>query len=428
MTRRSTSTTILILLVIAIGINYVDRGSLPVVKTDVASEYQLDNAQVGLLFSAFFWSYACSQLAAGWLVDRFDVKWLYAAGFLLWSAATILMGFSTGFAMFLVLRLILGVGESVAFPATSRMLVLNFQEHRLGLANALIDAASKLGPAVSILFGGWIATQFGWRALFLVVGIGGLFWLPAWFLLVPSQEKKQETEPGSHVATAPRVGFSALLSRREVWGTSLGFFCLGYVWAFLVSWLPAYLEESRGFSKQAMFLLGSLPFFSMAVASIFGGWLADRWIGLGGTSTRVRKNFLIFGLSVSAVCLAAAALVTNAAACVACLCLACGALGIYTANAWAVTQTLAGPAAAGQWSGLQNAIGNFGAALSAAVTGWLVKEQGAYTSSFLLSSFTLSVGALSYLLLIRKIAPLEWHAVPAASRRSRSLNRAGRPD
>src|SRR5690606_35632760 len=117
----------------------------------------------------------------------------------------------------------------------------------------------------------------------------------------PSERQAGPTSGGSSAdVTVPdadrRVGFAELLTRREVWGTSLGFFCLGYTWAFLLSWLPAYLEDSRGFSKESMAIFGSLPFWAMAFTSLAGGWLADRWIQLGATPTRVRKSFLIGGL------------------------------------------------------------------------------------------------------------------------------------
>ncbi|MFN7923418.1 MAG: MFS transporter, partial [Bryobacteraceae bacterium] len=124
---------ILWLLVTAIAINYVDRGALSVSAPLLAQELALPPDRMGLLFSAFFWSYALFQLAAGWLVDRYDVKWVYAAGFALWSVATATTGAVSSFATLIVARLALGVGESVAYPACSRIIVRNFPEDRRGL-------------------------------------------------------------------------------------------------------------------------------------------------------------------------------------------------------------------------------------------------------------------------------------------------------
>ncbi|MGC1275138.1 MAG: MFS transporter [Planctomycetaceae bacterium] len=412
--RTARPTTLLVLLVLAVGINYVDRGSLSVVKTNLSAEFGLDDLQMGWLFSAFFWSYALCQIAAGWFVDRFDVKWVYAGGFLIWSLATLSMGVSSGFALFFAMRLLLGVGESVAYPATSRIVVENFPEHRRGLINSLIDAASKIGPALSLLLGGLIVAEWGWRALFLIAGAASLLWLVPWIALVPSQQSSPAGEVFDEVEERPRVGFRQLLVRREVWGTSLGFFCLGYAWYFLLSWLPAYLEEERGFSKESMAIFGSLPFWAMAATAVMGGWLSDRLISRGGTPTVVRKSFLIAGFLLCAVFMYAAVIAPTDTSCIAMLIVACASLGLYTSNAWAVTQTLAGPPAAGQWSGLQNAIGNMGGVASPVVTGWIVEETGSFSLAFATASAMLIVGVFAYLLLVRQVAPIDWDSPPTS--------------
>lgn len=411
--RRSANITILVLLVLAVGINYIDRGTLSVSKSNISAEFALNSTQMGLLFSAFFWSYALFQLVAGWLVDRYDVKWVYAIGFVIWSLSTAAMGFFSGFAVFFVLRLLLGIGESVAFPATSRILAANYAEEQRGFANALIDAGSKIGPALSMLFGGLFVASYGWRALFIVVGLGSLLWLIPWLWLVPSEKKKAET--GEARPTLAAVGWGQLLVRREVWGTSLGMFCLGYAWYFLVSWLPAYLEEDRGFSKTDMAIFGSLPFWAMAVTSLIGGWFSDRWIQAGATPTRVRMTFIVVGFLLCAAFMVPAVMVKEASLCVAFLTAACAALGFYTSNVWAVTQTLAGPAAAGKWTGIQNCIGNLGGVVSPALTGWLVTETGSFTLAFAFSSGVLVLGVGAYIFLVGRVAPLEWPTTLAAA-------------
>jgi MFS family permease len=402
--RSSKPTVILVLLVLAVTINYIDRGSLSVAKPEVAKDFNLDPVQMGWLFSAFFWSYSVCHLAAGWLVDRYDVKWVYAIGFFIWSLATVAMGVFSGFAIFFALRLLLGIGESVAFPATSRIIVANFPERRRGLANSLVDAGSKIGPALSMLLGGLVVAEHGWRALFLIVGLGSLLWLIPWLTMVPSQKPLSPSDAGHRQATP----ITELIKRREVWGTSLGFFCLGYVWYFLVSWLPSYLEEERGFSKEDMSIFGSLPFWAMAATSLTGGWLSDRWIAAGGTPTLVRRTFLIGGLLLCAGFMYPVTVVQDSTTCVVLLVAACASLGFYTSNAWAVTQTLAGPTAAGQWTGVQNFVGNLGGVVSPALTGWLVKETGSFNQPFIAATVVLVVGVTIYLTLVPRVEPLNW--------------------
>jgi MFS family permease len=412
---RSKNISILVLLVTAVGINYIDRGTLSVSKSNLSAEFGLNATQMGWLFSAFFWSYALFQLVAGWLVDRYDVKWVYAGGFLVWSLSTAAMGFFSGFAMFFALRLLLGIGESVAYPATSRILAANYPEERRGFANALIDAGSKIGPALSTLVGGLVVAHYGWRALFLAVGLGSLIWLIPWLWLVPSA--KRTTSGAGEIARPAETGveWQQLLVRREVWGTSLGMFCLGYVWYFLVSWLPAYLEEERGFSKEAMAVFGSLPFWAMAVTSLMGGWFSDRWIRSGATPTRVRKTFIVAGFLLCAAFMVPAVMVHDAKLCVAFLTAACAALGFYTSNVWAVTQTLAGPSAAGKWTGIQNCIGNLGGVVSPALTGWLVTQTGSFTLAFAIAAGVLVLGVGAYVFLVGRIAPLDWPALPGSA-------------
>ena len=405
---RSKKLTLLVLLVVAVGINYIDRGTLSVAKPDLSKEFQLDDTQMGFLFSAFFWSYALFQIVAGWLVDRYDVKWVYAIGFLVWSVSTAAMGIFSGFWVFFALRLLLGIGESVAYPATSRLLAANYAEEQRGFANALIDAGTKIGPALSTLLGGLVVAHYGWRALFLFVGIGSLLWLIPWLWLVPSEKRRRsagETIPSSSDTAVP---WRDLLKRREVWVTSLGMFCLGYAWYFLVSWLPAYLVEERGFSKEDMAVFGSLPFWAMAVTSLLGGWCSDRWIRGGGTPTRVRKTFLVTGFLLCAVLMVLAVRATEAGRCVALLTAACAALGFYSSNVWAVTQTLAGTAAAGRWTGLQNCIGNLGGVVSPIVTGMIVTRTGSFTLAFTASAAMLLLGAVLYAVLLGRIVPIEW--------------------
>ena len=399
----ATTTLVLILLVVSVAINYLDRGVLSVSAPILQRELTLSPTEMGLLFSAFFWSYAVFQLAAGWLVDRYEVKHILSAGFLVWCLATASVGWITGFGWLLASRVILGVGESVAYPAYSHILARDFAEGRRGLANALVDAGSKLGPALSTLAGGLLVGRFGWRALFLGMGLGGLLWLIPWILIAPSGDRAAKAE----VRERP-TSMMEILRRREAWGTCVGMFSLGYVWYFLLSWLPSYLVNARGFSMHSMAVLGSLPFGAMACTSVLGGWLSDWLIRRGHSATRVRKTFVTSGLLLCCVTLLPAAVVRSPEQCVMLLVISCAALGFFTSNVWAITQTLAGPKAAGSWTGVQNAIGNLGGVISPLLTGVVVARTGSYYLAFATASVMLVLGAGSYLFLVGEVKPLRW--------------------
>ena len=198
--------------------------------------------------------------------------------------------------------------------------------------------------------------------------------------------------------------------------SSLGMFSLGYVWIFLLTWLPTYLVNQRGYSMKQMALFGSLPYWGMAATSLAGGWASDRLIALGQSPTFVRKTLAVAGLFLCAVLLVPASALADHSAAMALLIAACVSLGLFTSNVWAITQTLAGPEAAGKWTGIQNFIGNLGGVLSPLIAGFLVQKTGSFLLAFATASGVLMLGAVSYLVLVPRVEPLVW---PASERRSR---------
>lgn len=392
---------VLALLVVSIFINYIDRGALGVAAVDVKTELGLTAADIGKLLSAFFWTYASFQIVAGWFVDRYDVRWVFGAGFLLWSAATWSTGMAHGFATLLALRLVLGIGEAVAYPAYSKIIAGNFPQKHRGAANGLIDMGSKAGPALGTLLGGLLVAHYGWRALFLTIGFASLVWLVPWVVWGP----RDRALPAARRADAP--GILEILRRRDAWGSFLGLAGSNYFWYFLLFWLPYYLREERHFSAGMMAILGSIPFWGIALSSAIGGWASDRWIARGGTPTLVRKSFVVTGLLMGTLILPAA-IVEDATVSMALLIAASLSFGLCSSNVWAITQTLAGPAASGKWTGIQNAIGNVGGIAAPWITGLIVTRTGSFLLAFAAASLAATAGALAFLLIVRKIAPVRW--------------------
>ena len=205
---------VLFLLSLSVLINYIDRSNLSIAAPLLQRELSISNTQLGTLLSAFFWTYALMQMLAGWLVDRFDVKWVFAAGFFIWSSATAVTGVLHGFMALLVIRVVLGVGESVAFPSYSKILSTHFREERRGFANAMIIAGLSLGPAIGMLVGGRAVGRFGWRPFFLVLGLAGLLWLAPWVKWMPRRPKPAQLPP------SPWSGLLPLVRQRSAWGTA----------------------------------------------------------------------------------------------------------------------------------------------------------------------------------------------------------------
>lgn len=395
---------VLALLVISGLLNYVDRANLSVGATNIQAELHLSNYHLGKLLSAFFWTYATFQLfgIAGWLVDRFNVCWALAIGFFIWSGATAVTGMAKVFGVMFALRLLLGMGESVAYPAYSRILANNFPEHHRGFANALIDAGTKGGPAIGTLLGGLLMARFGWRAFFLALGFGSLLWLIPWFYWMPRGKGVAARE---HHGDLP--GIASILRQRAAWFTALGLFCSNYFWYFLITWLPPYLEKERHFPKEKMAVVGSLAFLAISLSSVTSGWLSDRWIASGGTPTRVRKTFAGTGLVLSTIILPVC-VVHDERLAVALLILACLSFGLYTANVFAITQTLAGPRAAGKWTGLQNGFANLAGVVAPWLTGWVVQETGQFYWAFVVAAAIVLASAAMFVFGIGRIEQVEF--------------------
>ncbi len=176
---------VVVLLGISVFINYIDRGNLSIAAPMLKDELGISPVRLGILFSAFFWTYACLQPVTGWLVDRFDVNWVMAIGFFLWSSATAVTGFVHTFTTLLMIRLFLGIGESVAFPSYSKIIALNIPEEHRGLANSAVTAGLAAGPGVGMLLGGTLMTRLGWRPFFILFGLVSLLWLLPWMKYMP---------------------------------------------------------------------------------------------------------------------------------------------------------------------------------------------------------------------------------------------------
>lgn len=390
------------MLAFSVFLNYVDRGALSIAMPQMRGELALNQSELGLLASMFFWTYALMQIPSGWLVERFDVKWVLAAGFAVWSLATGLTGIAKTFSMLLAFRLILGIGESVAYPAYSRIIATRFPPESRGFPNALIDGFSKFGPALSTLVGGLVVAKFGWRPFFLFMGIGGMIWLLPW-LIWDSREQKVETKEKDSAT----VGFGEILQRRECWGTMFGLFSLNYAWYFLIFWFPPYLVMERGFSQERMAVMGSIPFWLLGLSSMITGWWSDRLIRNGRSATWIRKGFVSGGLIGVAILLLFAG-VPDANLALIAVTLAGVSMGFASSNNWAVTQTLAGIPASGRWTGIQNAFGNLGGVVSPWLTGFVADKTGSFYLAFLTTSAVLVVGSTLYFFLIPRVKPLEW--------------------
>ncbi len=333
-------------------INYVDRGNMATAAHLMQGDLHLDYAQMGMLLSAFSWTYAWTQIPVGWLAERYGAHRMLAAGLTLWASATILMGFAHTFATLLVLRLLLGLGESAGFPGVAKILAAIVPAKGLGTANGIIALGYLTGPVVGTIAGGLLMAQFGWRSAFWVFGALSLLWLLPW------------SRVAGQVRTAVRAGSEELptwwmiLKQPSLWGTSLGLFSTNYVFYFMLSWLPSYLQTERGFSIVGMAWLATGAYLVNALSAFAAGWGIDRYLARGGSANVGYKTVMAVGAP------GLGGLHAGHGH---------GLAGAWRSAACSFTRRCAGPphpacmpcarswpgrAASGRWVGIQNSLGN----------------------------------------------------------------------
>lgn len=391
------------LLAVAVFINYVDRGNLATAAPLMKSELNLTGTQIGLLLSAFFWTYVPAQLLAGWLAEKINAYRTMALGLAIWSVATAASGVVSSFALLLGLRLLLGIGESAAFPCSSKLIGQHLPNEKLGAANGAIAVGLALGPAFGTFFGGMLMAHVGWRNVFLVFGLASLLWLVPWWASTRRASARVASEPRD--PSAPTL--FQIMRRREAWGAGLGHFCNNFAFYFVISWLPLYLVRSRGFSVEDMAVIGGLIYLVYAASSWATGWVSDRWMRGGASATLVRKTLLIANSTIVAASLVSAAF-GDVAISIAALFCAGAAFGLATPTIYAVGQTLAGPPGAGTWVGLQNCLGNSAGIIAPIVTGMVVDRTGQFIWAFVIAAAVALTGAIGWGFIIRRVEPIAW--------------------
>jgi MFS family permease len=380
-------------------IAYVDRTNLSVAlaSADFREYFRLTDEQRGLLNSAFFWSYTLLQIPAGLFVDRFGVKRPVTIALLFWCLVSAATSGAVFLWQLLALRLLLGVGESVIFPAGLSWIHRNVDEQRRGLAAGIFVSGTKWGPALGAPLSAWLVSQFGWRSMFRLVGLGGLMWLLPWLLW--GREGKGG-EKDRHDASPPEA-MADLLRSRVIWGTLIGTFCYNYFLFFSITWLPAYFVERRNLSLNSMGIYTLFSFAGTAIVAILAGAAADWLIRRGADPAATRRWFTVAGL-VGASTEVIGALSDSNHVAVFFAIFSMAGLGLATANYWALTQTLVPRSAAGRIAGLQNTALNLAGIIAPILTGWLKQVSGSYTPAMQTIWVVLMIGVGAYLGLVRE--------------------------
>ena len=381
---------------------YAQRGTLSVAAPFMIRELGINTETMGLMLSAFSWCYCFMQVPAGWIVDRFGVRRAYSFGFALWSIACALTGAFRNIAAIMFFRITMGVGQSVAFPASARTVANWFPDTERGLVNSSYLIGVRLGQALVNAAGVGLIALYGWRMFFVLAGILPLLWIAPWTMVLRRWEG-----PGSRVAAPAGTNhftFASsfgLLRHRTVLGTFLGFFAFDYVWFVFVYWLPGYLRLERHFTPAQMAFYSSVPFLVMSIVIVLSGIATDRLIAAGFRELRVRKTFIAIGFAIAGA-IVPAGLVEDTGTSAWLLVVSLCGLGLAVPNTWSLTQACCTKRLVGTVSGIQNFGGNVGGIIAPWLTGAIAHRTGSFASAFVLCGFFLVGGALAYWLLMNE--------------------------
>ena len=404
--RDSKSAARLVLLVtVAVFINYIDRGNLSTAAPLIQNELRLSATQLGTLLAAFYYSYVLCMPATGWLAERFGAKRVLAAGITVWSLATVLTGFAGSFAALLALRLMLGVGESVAFPCASKVLANAVAVDRLGMANGVLGFGYLLGPAVGTLLGGLMMARYGWRPVFVIFGVLSLLWLWPW-----RGAEVQSAAARADERTLTPGSMGLILRQRALWGAAVGQFASNYTYYFILSWLPFYLVKARGFSIASMAMIASWAYLLNAVSALATGSLQDRWIRAGRSTTLVYKGVMGSSHVLAVACMVGMVSLPEQGS-VAALFVFGIISGASYPGLFAIPQIVAGPNATGRWVGLQNAAGNVAGLIAPLITGVIVDLTGGFGLAFALAAIVNILGFMGWVFILPEVRPLDWAAM-----------------
>ena len=415
-TQKRTKTRIVILMLLSIGtmINYLDRTILGIVAPKLTSEIHIDPAMMGIVFSAFAWTYALAQIPGGMFLDRFGNKLTYALSIFFWSTFTLLQSFSVGLKSLLLLRLGLGISEAPCFPVNSRVVSKWFPQHERARATATYTVGEYIGLAAfsPLLF--LILEHHGWRTLFFLTGGLGIAFTFVWwkFYHEPHQSKtanKAELEYIGVENTASadeNIPFNwpdakRLLCCRQIIGASLGQFAGNTTLVFFLTWFPTYLANERHLPWLHVGFFASWPFLAAAIGIFFGGWVSDKIIKKTNSVNISRKLPIISGLLLSS-CIIIANWVDSNTAVIIIMSIAFFGQGMVGLG-WTLISDIAPKNMGGLTGGIFNFCANMASIITPLIIGVIISMTGNFFYALIYIGLTALVGVIAYVFIIGDI-------------------------
>ncbi len=407
------------LLGVGLFVNYIDRVNLSISGPAIMDDFGISATQLGMVSSAFLWTYAMLQLPIGSIIDRLGVPWVTRVAVVLWTVASFASAAAGGLGLLVVARLLLGVGEAPTVPAGWKVIGQWFPRHERGTATAIFDGCAKLSNVIGIPIMALLVSAYGWQAAFLFTGFVSLAYLVAWWLLYRSprhalaagrleqseydliREGGAEDED-AHGSGALR-GIRHLLCRRKTWGLALGYASYTYAYYVYLTWLPAYLEKQFDLTLLSGGLYSTIPWLVAVVAQfIIAGIVMDRVIARTGDQTKARRIVLVTSLTVS-LAVVGAAYADSVAVALVYLSIGLAGLAVSVPAGASIVGLIAPEGYTGTLGGIVNFVANLIGIAAPIVTGIVYDVTGSFAGAFLITGVVLVAGIASYTLVLGRI-------------------------
>jgi len=418
---------VLFLIFVNVVINYMDRSNLAVAASDMDKAFNFTPIQMGLIFSAFSWTYLLFQIPGGLLVKRFAPRILYAVSLITWSLATIMQGFAKGFATLFALRMATGAFEAPAFPINNRVVSNWFPAHERASAIAVYTSGQFLGLAFLMPVLSKIQFHVGWKGLFVVTGLVGIIWGLIWYFFYRdplkhpkvNQAELEHIERGgglldsktteTHAPSKKSIQWADLkevLSHRKLWGIYLGQFAVNATLWFFLTWFPKYLVDYRGMDFIHSGYWASIPYLAAFVGVLSSGFLSDYLIKKGVSAAKARKRPIIIGLLISVLILGANYVDTPV---MVILFMSLSFFGVgFASITWIFVSTLAPKHLIDVTGGVFNFIGQSAGIIVPIVIGFLA-SGGNFAPALIFIAALGLLGACSYLFLVGNVERIQTH-------------------
>lgn len=400
---RALRATILTLLVLGGIVNFLDRSALSIANTTMRVDLHLSATQIGALLSAFSLAYGLAQVPAGWLLDRAGPRTILSAGMLLWSIAQVATGMVSGFAALIATRIGLGAGEAPFLPGGFKVIHDWYETHERGVPTGILNASTTLGQAFAPPLLTVLLLSYGWRSMFIAIGLLGVVVALAWYPAYRDRES-QRTEHN----IPQRISLAAwrnLFRHRTMWGMMLGFSGVNYTAWLYLAWLPGYLEAAHHLGLRRTGWLAAIPFLMGAAGMLISGFVVDALVRNGANPLRSRKLIIVAGMICSAASTFAVTRASSSAAAVAVIGMALFFIHFAGTSAWGLVQVAAPAHLVGSVGALQNFCSFFFASVAPVLTGWILDRTHSFQIALIICAGVTFLGAMAYLSLVQK--PIE---------------------